>query len=397
MVHMATLTRRGALNVTADLDRLATLFQEQNEALGVPKDYALRFAFYCDAMSDTIEKHAVALDAAKKGEEDPEAKKGDEPPKDEEKKEAKKAEDDEEKKEAAKKGEEKPEDKAPEKEAAKKGEEPPKDEEKKEASARKKAQEDETGLSVDHGESGYDANAIGDDSGGPLEILAPIEAWMNGYFSQNWFQQLRDKQEGGDIGFFVSASRARLRRLAAVSSLSGLADVLKVVHAKLTASAMADVKALAADVKKQIDAVEKVRDLSIEQQATGIVEPEVVAAADRIAQAVSEQIPYLQQVVSGVDGGSPVALLEFQKMVGGGSLKDLVALGASLVADAAKGLGKKEEAKEAAKKAEEKPEPDPEEKKEAAKKGEEPPKDEEPASESSTKAAHTHNYDLFAA
>ena len=92
-------------------------------------------------------------------------------------------------------------------------------------------------------------------------------------------------------------------------------------------------------------------------------------AADKIFQAVSEQIPYLQQVVTGVDGGSPVALLEFQKLLGGGSLKELVALGASIVADAVKGLGGKDEGKEASAKLaeEEKPAEDEDsEKKEAA-------------------------------
>jgi len=110
-------------------------------------------------------------------------------------------------------------------------------------------------------------------------------------------------------------------------------------------------------VKKQGDVVAKLRDLTLEQQATGMVEPEVVMASEKVMQAVAEQIPYLKQVMAGVDGSSPVALLEFQKMVGGGSLKELVALGASIVTDAAKGLGgKKDEGKEAAKKAEDKDE-----------------------------------------
>ena len=58
---MANLTRRGALNVTSDLDRIANLFQHHHETLGIPQQYALKFAYHCDILSDTIEKHAVAL------------------------------------------------------------------------------------------------------------------------------------------------------------------------------------------------------------------------------------------------------------------------------------------------------------------------------------------------
>lgn len=316
---MAFLTRRGALSVTSDLDRIASLFQTHHNTLGVPKEYALKFAYYCDALSDTVEKHAIRLE--KYAEEDSSDEKEGE------------------KKEA---GCEKLPEGAMRDNCEAKKEEGAKAE-KQAKSTKKKAGEDETGLSVDHGTSGFDANVIADDVGGPVEIMAPVEAWMNDYFAQNWFQQLREKQQGGDIGFFVSASKARLRRLAAVSQLSNLEDILKSVHAKLEASDMAEVKALAADVKKQVDAISKVRDLTIEQQAAGAVEPDVAVASERIFQAVTEQLPYLKQVLMGVDGGSPVALLEFQKMLGGGSLKELVGLATSIVTDTAKGVGKKDE------------------------------------------------------
>ena len=387
------LTRLGARAVTADLDRIAALFQEQHAILGIPEEYALRFAYYCDAMSDHVEKHAIKLaEAEEKADgEDVKAEEKEEGKEASAKTAAKKAEAPVEEKKSSKKGE--AEDKVEDKKSSKKkGEADAKAETESEVKAEekkargKKAQEDETGLSVDHGESGFDANAIADKKSGPQEIITPpVEAWMAGHFTQINFQQLRDKQEGGDIGFFVSASKARLRRLAAMSALSDLADVLTMLHAKLAASDMSEIKALAGDVKKQTDAVSKLRDLSLVQQATGIVEPEVVVATDKVVQAVSEQIPYLKEVVAGVDGSSPVALLEFQKMVGGGSLKELVALGASIVADAVKGLGKKEDAaKEASKKAEEAPakaeaEEKAEEKKEASKKAEEVEVEEEEA------------------
>ena len=386
------LSRRGARAVTQDLDKLATVFQSQHSVLGVPEEYALRFAYYCDVMSDAVEKHAIRL----AGDE--------EKPKDEE--EAKKEAADitagceklpeggmrdncEKKKEEGKEA------------ASKKSEDKDEDEEAKKGSKKKAV--DETGTSVEPapGNQGFDANDIADEKAGPLEIIAPVEGFMGGHFTQERFQQLREKQEGGQIGFKVSASMARLRRLAAVGQLSALEDLLKVIHAKLSASDMTEVKGLAGDVKKQIDAVSKVRDVQLQQQAIGMVEPEVVTACDRIYQAVTEQIPYLEQVVNGVDGGSPVALLEFQKMVGGGSLKDLVGLGASIVTDAAKGIGKKDDPKEA-KAAGEGPEAfnknwhkskddKDESKKEAAKSEDDKSEDKEEGTEKSASAS----YDLF--
>lgn len=406
---MATLTRRGALTVTTDLDKIAGTVQNHHAVLGIPEEYALRFAFYCDVMSDTIEKHAIRMsaDEGKDESEDDEAAKKEAAAKSEEDEEKPEAE--EVKKEAkskSKKSEEEPE--APKAAKGKKSEEEAPEEEPKKATKRKRAV-DETGASVEPapGNQGFDANDIGDAKPGPLAILPPAEAFMGGHFTQDQFQQLREKQEGGQIGFKVSASLARLRRLAAEGSLSAMEDVLKVLHAKLSASEMSEVKALAGDVKKQIDAVGKVRDLQLAQQAVGMVEPEVVSACDRIYQAVSEQVPYLQQVVSGVDGGSPVALLEFQKMVGGGSLKDLVALGAKIVVDAAKAAGpaKKDDAKEAKAagevpeafkknwdKGDKKDDKDEDSKKEAAAESEDDDKDEEaPKKEASAPCA----YDLF--
>jgi len=415
MDSMATphLTRLGARAITADLDRIAALFQDQHALLGIPEEYALRFAYYCDALSDHVEKHAIKLAEEEEVEEEVEV--------DEEaasKTAAKKAEApvvEEKKSSKAKKSEEAPvvEEKKSSK-AKKSEEEAPVVEEKKSSKAKKsevevkargkKAQEDETGLSVDHGDSGFDANAIGDKKSGPLEIITPpVEAWMDSHFTQINFQQLRTKQESGDIGFFVSASKARLRRLAAMSALSNFADALTVLHAKLGASDMAEIKALAADVKKQAEAVSKLRDLCLVQQATGMVEPEVVTATDKVVMAVSEQIPYLKEVVAGVDSASPVALLEFQKMVGGSSLKELVALGTSIVLDAVKGLGKEDsdEKKEASKTAEE-VEEDSDEKKEASKTAEEVEEDsdeEEVEAEEEAKTAafvEKYGYNLFA-
>lgn len=209
---MASLTRRGARNVTTDLDRIANLFQNDHAVLGVPKDYALRFAYYCDVMSDAVEKTAIAHE--KKAEEEA-------PPADEKKDEGEKKEAGCEKlpeggmRDNCEAKKEEGGDKGDKKESA-----PPWEKEKKEASTSKKS-DDETGLSVDHGASGFDANVIADDVGGPQEILAPIETWMNDFFTQEWFHELDDLQEAGAMG--NAAARGQIITKAARSLAAFLA------------------------------------------------------------------------------------------------------------------------------------------------------------------------------
>jgi hypothetical protein len=58
------LTKFGALQVSHDLDRLAALYQEEAEAIGVSTKIANDFALRCDILSDHIEKRArIARDA----------------------------------------------------------------------------------------------------------------------------------------------------------------------------------------------------------------------------------------------------------------------------------------------------------------------------------------------
>ena len=52
------LTKQGALQVSSDLDRLATLFQAERDTLGVPERVAKDFATRCDVLSDHVEKKA---------------------------------------------------------------------------------------------------------------------------------------------------------------------------------------------------------------------------------------------------------------------------------------------------------------------------------------------------
>ena len=57
------LTKAAAKAITADLDRLAQLFEADHSALGVPANVATDFAYRCDLLSDFVEKRG-GLDRA---------------------------------------------------------------------------------------------------------------------------------------------------------------------------------------------------------------------------------------------------------------------------------------------------------------------------------------------
>ena len=52
---MSKLTKKGAQAVTGDLDRIATLFQQDYATLGVPQEIAEDFALRCDKLADYVE------------------------------------------------------------------------------------------------------------------------------------------------------------------------------------------------------------------------------------------------------------------------------------------------------------------------------------------------------
>lgn len=57
---MSRLTRQGARNLTATLDRIASAVQENPALLGIDPKIAKDFAYRCDLISDAVERTAVA-------------------------------------------------------------------------------------------------------------------------------------------------------------------------------------------------------------------------------------------------------------------------------------------------------------------------------------------------
>jgi hypothetical protein len=66
-------SKAGARRVTANLDALASLFQNHHASLGIPQKVAMDFAYRCDLLSDTIDrrKQAGYFNPAEIGEEQP--------------------------------------------------------------------------------------------------------------------------------------------------------------------------------------------------------------------------------------------------------------------------------------------------------------------------------------
>lgn len=56
---MAKLTRQGARNLTATLDRIASAVQQNPALLGIDNKIAKDFAYRCDLISDAVERTAV--------------------------------------------------------------------------------------------------------------------------------------------------------------------------------------------------------------------------------------------------------------------------------------------------------------------------------------------------
>lgn len=57
---MSKLTRRGARNLTATIDRIASVVQDNPALLGIDSRIAKDFAYRCDLISDAIETTAIS-------------------------------------------------------------------------------------------------------------------------------------------------------------------------------------------------------------------------------------------------------------------------------------------------------------------------------------------------
>lgn len=209
------LTRQGALNVTRELDRLATVIQNNAEVFGIPAAVAVDFAKRADVISDAIELQAASNFPLKEGAE------ADSVPADAD-----------------------PDVKGVSADSGGKVDDSPKSKDqnkpdsyyfggKKGSAEWAQPAKDETGTSVSPNNGGWDPNAIGDDHGGPFVSQPDESSYMAGRFAQNWFHELRDKVESntvprlGQVDKFAAAGMAMsacLRDVIRVAQCGKMAD-----------------------------------------------------------------------------------------------------------------------------------------------------------------------------
>lgn len=159
---MSKLTRRGARNVTATIDRIASVIQENPEVLGIDPRIAMDFAHRCDLISDAIETTASINFPRQAADEKHKDLKEDADPKSD-------------------------------------------DQNKPEHFEGKKAAEghNEEGLSVES--QGWDADQIADKTPGPHQHEAD-EAHYMATFNEEEFHELGERQEGGSLENGVKAA-----------------------------------------------------------------------------------------------------------------------------------------------------------------------------------------------
>jgi len=181
------LTKKGALLITRDLDRVATVITREAKELGIPDKVATGFAEWCDRLADRIEATA-GID--------------------------------------------------------------PKDTAAKEALLKQALSGEpaaKTDYPFDKGKT-YDGEEIGKEQSGPQEGDAD-ESYMRGEFTQQENRELREKQEGGQISGVNTDPRGP--RPGVQAALDNLSQVVKsATYTDDVAAKVAEALNLAADIAK---------------------------------------------------------------------------------------------------------------------------------------------------
>jgi len=284
------IKKQAALDVTAQLDRVANTFQQQHQHLNVPEDVARDFAYRCDLLSDHIEKNAAVekealteLDVVKEPGFDPE-----------------------------------------------------------EVGVEKAGPQE-----GDSDEKPYMGDEFTQQENRELR-----ERVQDGDISNvKTIDDPQKPQPGKQAEIDVSISKLEKQAFAdTVRELSGLSDDFQIVQAGLNGSNPSLAKKVASGITSHINALESAKKKII--ASSGALSLEQMDAVGKIISASREVSPYLSQVAEylkkGHDGGSPTSLLEMEEMVEqkSGRLARLITLSAGIVTKAAKEISgsKKKEA-----------------------------------------------------
>ena len=192
---------------------------------------------------------------------------------------------------------------------------------------------------VDESKTGWDPEGIGEEVGGP-QRQEPDEPYMNAEFTQQENRELRERQEGGDLGMTpnleeqtptpgrqaaeeasdLEQSIDRLTKQATDAQLRVLGDLedsLKVSSAQL--DLVGGGLSVSETVKKLATSIGVARDLLIQAGAHGFAGPVVIDESERIAVAVNEVLPYVTKLTDSLreskTSSSPTAQLRSQEIV----------------------------------------------------------------------------------
>ena len=284
---MSKINKQSALKVSGQLDRIASLFEKDFDALGVPEKIAKDFAYRCDLLSDSIEQNfgvnKQALDDL-----DPVLEPGFNP--------------------------------------------------------------DDIGREVggpleDNGEHSWQEGEFSRQEHRELRDLQ--ESGEMAEVQEEPRQPQPGKQANENIDTVIS----RLSKQADMSSVnkcSDLRDELKVCCIKLQESGVASVKSLASACDKLVSALDKIKEECIKAEALGSDNLSLEVSCEKACGAVEEILPFVERLCSSLNHlneGSPVAQFQVEEMLEQSSakLEKLVGLAVKIVADALSDLSKKEE------------------------------------------------------
>ena len=330
--------KQSALKVSATLDRIASLFENSFDSLGVPEKIAKDFAFRCDLLSDTIESN-VGIDKQALDDLDPVLEPGFNPDdigrevggpledggehswQDGEfsRQEHRELRDLQESGSISGVNED-PRSPAPGRQAK---------EEEKEEEDKKEDKKDDKSNKSDKEESKKE-----------FEAKEPEEQK----------KEMKEREEAHKLSSLEKAI-SRLSKQAdgsAIAQCSALRDQLKICCVKLQESGEAQVKSLANACDKLVSALDKIKEECIKAEALGQEDMALDDACEKACGAVKEIIPFMERLclsISSLDSDSPVAQYQVGEVLEQTSVKmeKLVGLAAKIVADAISSLSSSEE------------------------------------------------------
>ena len=300
---MSKMNKQSALKVSSQLDRIASLFENSFDSLGVPKKIAQDFAYRCDLLSDTIESNfginKQALDDL-----DPVLEPGFNP-----------------------------------------------DDIGREVGGPLEDQGEHSWIDGEFSRQEHRELRQLQESGTMSGVQEDPRAPMPGKQAKEEEEESsEEEEEKTEKEASLDSAIARLSKQADMSLANQCAEIrdeLKVCCIKLKESGIASVKSLSSACDKLVSALDKIKEEHIKAEATGADTMALEIATEKACGAIEEILPFVQRMCSSIsmlDQDSPVAQFQVEEMLEQSSakLEKLVGLAVKIVADALSDLSSAE-------------------------------------------------------